>query len=346
MGDFALTPFSYPPRNPRHVAGGFTLVELLVVISIIGVLVSMLLPAIQAAREAARRMTCANNLRQLSTAVQTYENSNKLLPPSGIVTQTDNVVDLRSGLMFSWIVTVLPYMEQSGLYKQFDMKKTVFEQQYNPQATPMEALMCPSDSAPARFFVDSALTHEKRFAKGNYAAFVSPYHADLQLLFPGALTSTGQDPKKVRDGLAHTLMLTEVRTRSHEQDPRGAWALPWNGSSILAFDMHSASTLTGRYVGSPLSVGETQPPNNRGPNVDMLYACPDIDDAQMRNMPCALWQYGTMYDFLSAAPRSLHKGGVNATFMDGHAGFIRNEIDDYVMAYLISINDGHPVKLD
>ena len=54
--------------------------------------------------------------------------------------------------MFSWIVTVLPYMEQNPLYKQFDMKQTVFDQSSNPQATPIEAVICPSDSTPARFF--------------------------------------------------------------------------------------------------------------------------------------------------------------------------------------------------
>jgi prepilin-type N-terminal cleavage/methylation domain-containing protein/prepilin-type processing-associated H-X9-DG protein len=335
-------------RKSCRKLGGFTLVELLVVIAIIGLLISILLPAIQASREAARRMSCTNNLHQLGIAVLTYEEAKKTYPPAGIVSRSGNAIDLRSGPMFSWIVTILPYMDQGPLYKQFDLKRNVFDQPGDPQSLSIEPLMCPSDSAQGRFFSDASLTHGKRCAKGNYAAFTSPYHVDLQLIFPGALIATGQERRKVRDGISRTMMLTEVRTRSQEQDQRGAWALPWTGSSLLAFDMHHDDTIpyVDRFVASPLSAGQTQLPNNRGPNVDMLYACPDIQDAQIHNMPCLLWQAGSMYDFLSAAPRSLHKGGVNTAFMDGHLGFLRNNIDEKVMAYLISVNDGQTVSLD
>jgi prepilin-type processing-associated H-X9-DG protein len=291
-------------------------------------------------------MSCSNNLHQLGMAVLNSENSKKKFPQAGLVGPPGNIVDVRSGPMISWIVTVLPYMENSSLFKTFDLKKSILEQTGDPQATQLEALMCPDDWPLGRYYSDPSFTGGKRFAKGNYAAFCSPFHVELQLAYPGAMIVTGQTAEKVRDGLAHTLMLSEVRTRSQTQDQRGVWALPWNGSSLLAFDMHAASTYKSRFDGSPYSLGETQPPNNRGPNVDMLYACPDIDDAQMRNMPCGLWQAGTMYDFLSAAPRSLHPGGVNATYMDGHAVFLRNEIDENTMAYLIHVNDGHPAILN
>ena len=215
--------FQFPYRIKRQKIGGFTLVELLVVISIIGLLISLLLPAIQATREAARRMSCKNNLHQLSLAVISYENSKGIFPPACLVKRSGNYVDLLAGPRFSWIVTILPFMEDSPLYKQFDFKKTVFDQSGNPQAAQLESLMCPTDAAQGRFFSDSRLTNGKRFGKGNYAAFVSPYHTDLQLEFPGALIATGQAAKKVHDGLSRTMMLTEVRTRRHEQDQRGAW---------------------------------------------------------------------------------------------------------------------------
>ena len=332
-GDPPVTAFPFPRRPMRRMFGGFTLVELLVVIAIIGLLISLLLPAIQATREAARRMSCTNNLHQLGVAIRCYESAKKKFPPAAFVTRNGDLVDLRAGPRLSWVVAVLPYMEGSSLYKMFDMKKTAFSQPGNPQAMSIEGLMCPDDSPVGRFFADASLTSGKQFAKGNYAAFVSPYHTDLQLMFPGALIATGQEAKKVTDGLTRTLMLSEVRTRKQPQDQRGAWALPWSGSSLLAFDMHQNGSYSSRYLANSASLGQTQPPNNRGPNVDMLYACPDIGDAQMHNMPCAQWQSGGGWNYLSAAPRSLHPGGVNATFMDGHLGFVREDIDEYVMAY-------------
>src|SRR5262245_22393651 len=87
----------------------FTLVELLVVIAIIGVLVALLLPAVQAAREAARRMRCSNNLKQLSLGLHNYEDVHKTLPPAGINTN-----------QMSWLVLVLPYIEQTNLYDRFN----------------------------------------------------------------------------------------------------------------------------------------------------------------------------------------------------------------------------------
>src|SRR2546427_5297251 len=91
---------------------GFTLVELLVVIAIIGVLVALLLPAVQAAREAARRMSCSNNLKQLSLALHNYESTFSSLPPAGIDTN-----------QMSWVVMLLPYMEQQPLFDKFNFAK-------------------------------------------------------------------------------------------------------------------------------------------------------------------------------------------------------------------------------
>src|SRR5438105_8651960 len=100
----------------RH-RSAFTLVELLIVVAIIGVLVALLLPAAQAAREAARRMSCGNNLRQIGLALQNFESVSKCFPSSLRPTAVD-----PNGLFNGWSVhgQILPYLEQANLYQQID----------------------------------------------------------------------------------------------------------------------------------------------------------------------------------------------------------------------------------
>ncbi len=109
-----------PPRlgGPTAVHG-FTLVELLVVIAIIGILVALLLPAIQAAREAARRSQCQNNLRQLSLGVVNYESAKKEYPPGGV--NESNSVSGPHGA--GWTIYILPYMEEQALYDKYDFEE-------------------------------------------------------------------------------------------------------------------------------------------------------------------------------------------------------------------------------
>jgi len=99
-------------RNNRR---GFTLVELLVVIAIIGILVALLLPAVQAAREAARRSQCSNNMRQLAVGLFNYESTKKSLPPGGITE-----ADLGSPSGAGWSILILPYIEEQALYDRYD----------------------------------------------------------------------------------------------------------------------------------------------------------------------------------------------------------------------------------
>jgi prepilin-type N-terminal cleavage/methylation domain-containing protein/prepilin-type processing-associated H-X9-DG protein len=352
-------PTTFPGR--RH---GFTLVELLVVIAIIGVLIALLLPAIQAARESARRIQCVNNIKQLALATQNYESTKKELPPSAITDLEESnagsdsafmAFDPESGKQFSWVVLLLPFIEQQNLHGAFDLSKTVFEQDRNPQAEFIDALLCPSDSARGRLHVDEVATAGKAMAKGNYAAYVSPLHIDLQLLWPGALIATGQPLSRIVDGTSHTIIYSEVRTLDHERDERGAWAVPWAGSSILSFDMHHVCPdgsyfdkclhegLEGIYRPDPGSVGKTQLPNTRGSITDTLFYCKDDQKAEAKSegMPCVGWirRVGAS-GYYSASPRSLHPGGVNVAFVDGHTAFVTDDIDEYTFAYWVSINDG------
>lgn len=109
------------------------------------------------------------------------------------------------------------------------------------------------------------------------------------------------------------------------------------------FDWESAG-----FEAGDVSLGQTQPPNNQGVNVDMMYDCPDLANSQLEGMPCGIfspWWFDPSH-YLSAAPRSRHTGGVNVAFMDGRVGFLVDEVDEKTMAYLVSSNDHKPVNVD
>ena len=121
----------------------FTLVELLVVIAIIGILVALLLPAVQSAREAARQTSCKNNLRQVGLAMLNYESSQRRLPPGYkfVPSTTGNA----NG--FSWASWLLPYLEEGNLHDQLDFDLPVYDASHEYARTQsISLLLCPSDS--------------------------------------------------------------------------------------------------------------------------------------------------------------------------------------------------------
>jgi len=120
-------------RRTVRDARGFTLVELLVVIAIIGVLVGLLLPAVQTAREAARRGSCMNNLKQLGTAGLTFHDSRRFLPPSRI----------EDGWA-TWAVLILPYLDEQAGYQLWDITRNYSSQAQNARAVQVKAYYCPT----------------------------------------------------------------------------------------------------------------------------------------------------------------------------------------------------------
>ena len=132
-------------RHSRIKSGGFTLIELLVVISIIGILIALLLPAVQAAREIARQTICLNNVAQLGLAAHNYEYHFEAFPP-GVTNPVGPIRNEAQGIHVSWTVKLLPYMEQQAVFNRFDQSAGAYAAANEEACSAWIApLMCPSD---------------------------------------------------------------------------------------------------------------------------------------------------------------------------------------------------------
>jgi prepilin-type N-terminal cleavage/methylation domain-containing protein len=172
------------PTRPFPHQKGFTLVELLVVIAIIGILIALLLPAVQAAREAARRTECINNVRQMGLALMNYESARKRFPYSRsnlvLTDESKKTVPDRSAKSHqqSWTTLILPFIEEQGIAAQYDQGKAWFDKTPNPNgqsnrdavAQSIKMLVCPT-TEPGR--ADQAFTNTPPPAKpaaGDYGS--------------------------------------------------------------------------------------------------------------------------------------------------------------------------------
>ncbi|TWU28052.1 DUF1559 domain-containing protein [Bythopirellula polymerisocia] len=182
----------------------FTLVELLVVIAIIGVLVALLLPAVQAAREAARRTSCLNNISQLALATHNYEFGVEHLP-AGVINPTGPIRSEPDGQHVSWIVQILPYMEMRTAYELFDMKAGAYAPVNAPiRAVSVSLLMCPS-------FPGNEKNEDETVAFGTYAGCHDGSETPINSDNNGVLfLNSNIRYSDILDGSSQTLLLGEM----------------------------------------------------------------------------------------------------------------------------------------
>ncbi len=136
-------------RGRRRGCPGFTLIELLVVMAIIGVLIALLLPAVQAARSAARRTECVNNMMQMGIALQNYEAAFEALPP-GVVNPTGPIANAPPGYHFSWLAQLLPFVDQKNVFNHLNFQHGVYsDANSTTRMAEIRVFLCPSDPGPA-----------------------------------------------------------------------------------------------------------------------------------------------------------------------------------------------------
>ena len=183
---------------------GFTLIELLVVIAIIAILIALLLPAVQQAREAARRTQCKNNLMQIGLALHNYEMAFEMLPP-GCVNETGPIRNIEEGYHMSWIVQILPSMEQASLFGQMNFDVSAYAATnggFRPMVIP--TLTCPSD------WQQQVSQGNQTLAMNNYAACFGGENVPIDLKNNGVMfLNSSVGFRQIRDGASNTIMVGE-----------------------------------------------------------------------------------------------------------------------------------------
>jgi prepilin-type N-terminal cleavage/methylation domain-containing protein len=317
-------------RRPR---AAFTLVELLVVIAIIGVLVALLLPAVQAAREAARRSSCSNNLKQLALACHNYEDTYKQLPP-GSTGAMNGKQSFPSGWAdpqrtccpwghFSWAAIILPFMEQQNLYSQIDFSRPAWAESImensNSAGPPNErgpagntvnraasrqvpkTFICPSAPRSGKFPIE-----QKDYAINGGTGFCCPERNPLLSEMNGiGFALNGVRLAQVVDGTANTFLFLEQR-----HDGNHSWLFPRTGSNHFIWVHHASQG----YVNPQFGNGSLTAP----------YMMPN--DTQ----------------FNTRSAKSAHPGGVMAAMTDGSVPFVSNHIDRIVYRSTFTRDGGEP----
>jgi prepilin-type N-terminal cleavage/methylation domain-containing protein/prepilin-type processing-associated H-X9-DG protein len=310
------------PRDWR--SRGFTLVELLVVIAIIGILIALLLPAVQAARESARRLQCANNLKQIGVALHNYHSSYGYFPP-GMYFNASEAPSTTENFHSNWVILTLPFLEQQSLLDSIDRTLPISHaNNRDARGMTLAAMTCPSDGYTNAMFSGLSSIEGDNWARGNYAAnagngplILNNYAAITGPDSPGwkeGLRRGVMGPNVslsiagIRDGTTNTILVGEIRAGVSDKDRRGTWAMGTAGASVLF--AHG-------------SYGDANGPNACNASSDDIRGCDQID-AQLKERECMTCHPGNNDQ---ATVRSVHPGGVQVVLADGSVQFISDFIE-------------------
>lgn len=290
----------------------FTLIELLVVIAIIAILIALLLPAVQQAREAARRSQCKNNLKQWTLAVHTHANSHNDYMPLGGSPHVGKMEDGLTYCRIAWPVLLWPYIDQAPLYNNYNRSLHFYQ---SPNITQLRVSLpmyyCPSDSSPAA--VPQSVDPNYWRVYGNYVANMGNAHLHMTPAeypaFTGAPYGINHVYKfsEVTDGLSNTVCFSEIII-----------AAPNQGVDIRGDILNDDGTPGFMSISTP---------NSRNPDVVQFCkpAATTPGTAEYQVTPCAVRSPASNLVVHNAA-RSRHTGGVHVSMLDGSVRFVSENI--------------------